>query len=72
MQSKRETEGWILEVTINPHSSTRRKAGAKYLVLDSYSITHVRSSIPDSEYRYPTLESTLRVELASNMTEDVW
>ena len=34
--------------------------------------THVRTSIQDKEYRCWILESTQRVELASNITEDVW
>ena len=42
------------------------------LVTVVHSFTHVRSSIQDKEYRCLSLESTQRLELASNMTEDVW
>ena len=60
-------------VTINSVSSTRRQAGAEYVLLDSgHSFTHVRSSFQDKKYRSPILESTQQVELDSNMTEDDW
>ena len=60
-------------VTINS-VSTRRQAGAESLLLDSGAqhLTHVRSRIQDRKYLCLILESTLQVELDSNMTEDDW
>ena len=66
-------EPWIMGVTINS-VSTRRQAGAEFLAFLTvvHSFTHVRSSIQDKKYRCLILESTLQVELDSNMTEDDW
>ena len=58
-------------VTINSVPSTRRQAGAEYLLLDSGAQLHA-CPIKYLGYRCLILESTQRVELASNMTEDVW
>ena len=64
---------WIVGVTLNSVSSTRRQAGAKYLLLDSgHSYTLVHSRIQDKRYRYPILESTQQVEQDYNTTEDDW
>ena len=59
-------------VTINS-VSTRRQAGAECLLLDSGAQLHACPiTYPGQKYRCLILESTLQVELDSNMTEDDW
>ena len=60
-------------VTINS-VSTRKQAGEEYLLLDSGAQLHACPiKYPGkTKYRCLILESTLQVELESNMTEDDW
>ena len=60
--------------TVNSVSSTRRQAGAEYVLLDSVAQLHVCpiKYIQDKKYRCQILESAQQVELDSNMTEDDW
>ena len=59
-------------VTINS-VSTRRQAGAEYLLLDSGAQLHACPiKYPGQKYRCLILESTQQVELDSNMAEDDW
>ena len=58
---------WIMGVTLNSVSSTRRQAGAEYLLLDSGPLTY-----QDTRSRYLILEYTQQVEQDYNTTEDDW
>ena len=70
-----QQKGWIMTlgaVTINcsPHGD-KLVQSIRFLTV-VHSFTHVRSSVQDKEYRCLILQSTHRVELASNMTEEDW
>ena len=69
-----EQKGWIMGVTINSVSSTRRQVGADTVLLDSGAQLHACPiKYPgQKKYRCLILESTQQVELDSNMTEDGW
>ena len=54
---------WIMGVTLNSVSSTRRQAGAEYLLLDSGAQLHACPlTYQDKRNRYSILESTKQVE----------
>ena len=62
---------WIIGVTLNSVSSTRRQAGAEHLLLDSGAQLHACPlTYPGQRYRYLILESTQQVEQDYNTTED--
>ena len=64
---------WIIGVTLDSVSSTRREAGAEHLLLDSGAQLHACPlTYPGQRYRYLILESTQQVEQDYNTTEDDW
>ena len=67
-----KVEPWVMGVTINS-ASTRRQAGAEYLLLDSGAQLHAcPMKYPGQKVPLPILESTQQVVPNSNMTEDDW
>ena len=71
-----QQKGWIMTlggVTMSFTVSNRDKLVQKTCFLTAvHSIMHVQSSIQDREYHCQTLDFTQRVELVSNMMDDVW
>ena len=71
-----QQKGWIMTlkgVTINPLSSTRRQAGVEYFLLDTGAQLHACPiKYPGQRVPLPNPGITQRMELASNMTQDVW
>ena len=74
LSSSSNAEPWIMGVTVISVSSALRQANTEYVLLDSGAQLS-RMSIQVSrtqEFRCLILESTLRVELDSNIMEEDW
>ena len=64
---------WNMGVTLNSVSSTRRQAGAEYLLLDSGAQLHACPlTYPGHKYRYLILESTQQVEQDYKHDGTIW